>query len=151
MLARNRSRRRSGLSLIELLVLLAVLGVLLALAAIQGRAIAQRASERSVVNTFQQAVWQGATLAAARGFRTELVRDGDALEVRRVSTGAMLRRFELDPGASLNLQDGQVVVFTPPGSIVVETLDALPDPIEIVAAGTTYELEVSLIGEVRVR
>ncbi len=74
MLARNRSRRRSGLSLIELLVLLAILGVLLGLAAIQGRAIAQRASERSVVNTFQQAVWQGATLAAARGFRTETER-----------------------------------------------------------------------------
>jgi len=151
MLARDRGGRRSGLSLIELLVLLAVLGVLLGLAAIQGRAIAQRASERSVVNTFQQAVWQGATLAAARGFRTELVRDGDVLEVRRVSTGETLRRFELDSRASLNLQDGQVVVFTPPGSIVVETLDALPDPIEIVAAGTTYELEVSLIGEVRVR
>jgi prepilin-type N-terminal cleavage/methylation domain-containing protein len=144
-------RSRSGFTLLELLVVLAVLGVVFGLVAISGRAIAQRASERSVVNTFQQAVWQGATMAAARGFRTELVRDGDLLLLRREATGAEIRRFELDPNATLNLADGQLLVFTPPGAVLEASLDALPDPIQITAAGTTYELDISLIGEVRVR
>jgi prepilin-type N-terminal cleavage/methylation domain-containing protein len=148
---RNPRRSRSGFSLLELLVVLAVLSVVFSLVAITGRTFVQRASERSVVDTFQQAVWQGATSAAARGFRTELVLDGNELTIRRVSTGDVLRRFELDGNAAWNLDDGQVLVFTPPGAIDEATLDALPDPIEIVAAGTTYQFEVSLIGEVRVR
>ncbi len=90
-----------------------------------------------MVNTFQQAVWQGATMAAARGFRTELVRDGDELVVRRVSNGDVLRSFELDANATLNVADGQVLVFTPPGAVLEASLAALPDPIEIVAAGRT--------------
>lgn len=148
---RNGRTSRRGISLLELLVVLAVLAVAFALAAIAGRGIAQRTSERSVVNTFQQSVWQGATMAAARGFRTELVRAGDELVVRRLATGDVLRRFELDGNATLNVPDGQVLVFTPPGAVLDASLAALPDPIEIVAAGRTYELDVSLIGEVRVR
>lgn len=144
-------RPRAGLSLLELIVVLAILAVVFTIVATSGRGIAQRASERSAVNTFQQAVWQGATMAAARGFRTELVRDGGELVVRRLADGDVLRRFEIDANVALNVPDGQVLVFTPPGAVLEASLDALPDPIEIVAAGTTYALEVSLIGEVRVR
>ena len=148
---RNVRTSRSGFSLLELLVVLAILGVVFTLVATTGRVFVQRASERSVVATFQQAVWQGATAAAARGFRTELVLEGDVLSIRRLSTGDVLRSYELDGNASWNVADGQVLVFTPPGAIDETTLDALPDPIQIVAAGTTYQFEVSLIGEVRVR
>ena len=146
-----RRRFQSGFSILELLVVLAVLGVVFSLVALTGRIFVQRASERSVVDTFQQAVWQGATAAAARRFPTELVLDADELLLRRVSTGEVVRRFELDGNAAWNVADGQMLVFTPPGAVDEATLAALPDPIEIVAAGTTYRLEVSLIGEVRVR
>ncbi len=131
--------------------MLAILGIAFFFATIEGRDILRRTSERSVVATVQQAVWQGATLAAARGVRTELVRDGDVLEVRALVGGAVFRTFELDPGVTINLADGQILVFTPPGAVLQSSLDALPDPIEIVAAGTTYQLDISLIGEVRVR
>jgi prepilin-type N-terminal cleavage/methylation domain-containing protein len=146
-----RRRSSAGFSILELLVVLAILAVAFGLVAIAGRGILQRSAERSVVNTVQQAVWQGATMAAARGVRTELVRDGDVLTVRRLADGEVLRTFDLEPGATLNLDDGQVLVFTPPGSVLEASLDALPDPVRITAAGQTYELEVSLIGEVRVR
>ncbi len=147
----DAKQARDGFSLLELLIVLAILGIAFSLAAIGGRGILQRSAERSAVGTVQQAVWQGATIAAARGFRTELVRDGTVLNVRRLADGEVLRSFELDPGATLNLDDGQVLVFTPPGSVLESSLDALPDPVTVVAAGDSYELEISLIGEVRVR
>lgn len=151
---RRGRARRSGVTLIEILVVLAVLGIALGLAGFLGRGIAQRASERSAVNSLQQAVWQGATLAAARGFRTELVRVGNELQVRRLADGSVLRRFELEPSVTLNF-DGQVLVFTPPGTITPESLTALASlpggGLRVTAAGATYGFVVSLIGEVVVQ
>jgi len=61
-----RRRFQSGFSILELLVVLAVLGVVFSLVALTGRIFVQRASERSVVDTFQQAVWR-ALVAIAYG------------------------------------------------------------------------------------
>lgn len=142
--------------MIELLIVIAIIGIIAALGAISGRAIAQRASERAALNTVQQAVWQGSTLAAARGFRTALCRDDTELTIRQVMDpqdpncgGAVLRRFEIDGEVTLDgIDDGMSIVFTPPGTILQGTR---PASLTLTAAGTTYTLEVSLIGEVRVQ
>jgi prepilin-type N-terminal cleavage/methylation domain-containing protein len=144
--------RRAGVTLIELLIVIAIIGVVAGIAAISGRAIAQQSSERAALNTVQQAVWQGATLAAARGFRTELCRADEVLTVRRLVAGnacggEVLRTYEIDPEVTLSLANGSSMVFTPPGTIAAGTL---PGEITLTAAGNTYVLEVSLIGEVRV-
>lgn len=140
-------RSRAGLSLIELLLVIVIISIIVGFGVIQGRAIFQRADERSAVNTFQQAVWQGATAAAARGFRTELVRVDNELLVRRVSDGSVLRRYEFAAGVTLNVPSNPILVFTPPGRV-----DVLPsDPIQITADGQTRTLQISLIGEVRVQ
>ncbi len=142
--------------MIELLIVIAIIGIIAGLGAISGRAIAQRASERAALNTVQQVVWQGSTLAAARGFRTVLCRDATELAIRRVMdaenpncSGAVLRRFEIDEAVTLDgIDDGMSIVFTPPGTILAGTR---PATITLTAAGSTYDLEVSLIGEVRVQ
>ena len=145
--------RRSGITLIELLIVIAIIGVVAGIGAVSGRAIARGSSERAALNTVQQAVWQGATLAAARGFRTELCRANEVLAVRRLDVdagacaGELLRSYEIDAGVTLSLANGSTMVFTPPGTIAAGTL---PGEITLTAAGTTYTLEVSLIGEVRV-
>lgn len=146
------SHRSRGFTLLELLIVVAILGVVLGLTGILGRAIARQASERAALNTVQQSVWQGATLAAARGFRTELCRAGVELAIHRVDgdacEGPVLRRFEIDPNVSLSFAEGSVMVFTPPGTIDPATL---PGTVTLVAGSSTYTLEVSLIGEVRVQ
>jgi len=155
----TRSRiagHRSGITLIELLVVIAIIGVIAGLGAVSGRLIAQNASERAALNTVQQAVWQGATLAAARGFRTVLCRDGTDLTIREVvdrdapdCSGDVLRSFEIDEAVTLTgIGDGTSIIFTPPGTIAD---GSLPASIELTAAGNAYDLEVSLIGEVRVQ
>lgn len=148
MVMRNRPQRsQSGLSLVELLIIIAILGVVLGITVGAGGQYIRRANERSAVNTFQQAVWQGATAAAARGFRTELVRNGNELQVRRASDGSVLRRYEFAAGVTMNVPANPILVFTPPGRV-----DTLPtDPIQITADGEIFTLQVSLIGEVRVQ
>lgn len=109
----------------------------------------RRANERSAVNTFQQAVWQGATAAAARGFRTELVHVGDELLVRRVSDSSVIRRYDLAAGVTVTVpgNPNPILTFTPPGRVL-----ALPaGSVQITADGVTYNLQISLIGEVRVQ
>lgn len=148
--------RRAGVTLIELIIVIAIIGIVAGFAAISGRAVAQRASERAALNTIQQAVWQGSTLAAARGFRTVLCRDGTDLVVRRVvdqndpdCSGDALRSYEIDEEVVLTgIADGVSIVFTPPGTIAAGTL---PASINLTAAGSSYALEVSIIGEVRVQ
>jgi prepilin-type N-terminal cleavage/methylation domain-containing protein len=146
---------RSGITLIELLVVIAIIGIIAGLGAISGRVIARNASERAVLNTVQQAVWQGATLAAARGFETELCWDGVELAIRRgaaeACTGAMLRGYEVAASVAETLEglsDVTPIVFTPPGMILEGTR---PGAITLDVAGSSYVLEVSLIGEVRVQ
>lgn len=126
---------------------MAIVAVVVGWAAISGRALIQRANERSAVNTFQQAVWQGATAAAARGFRTELVHIGDELLVRRASDSSVIRRYELAAGVAMSAPTNPILIFTPPGRVL-----ALPEtPIQITADGVTSTLQISLIGEVRVQ
>lgn len=126
---------------------MAIIAIVTGFAWMQGRAMSQRASERSAVNTFQQAVWQGSTAAAARGFRTELVRSGNELLVRRSSDASVIRRYEIAPTVTLNVPANPILTFTPPGRVL-----SLPaTPIQITADGTTYTLTISLIGEVRVQ
>lgn len=143
-------RSRAGLTLLELLVVLAIVGAIAGIVAIAGRPVVQGQEAAAAVRTVQQSVWQGATMAASRGVRTLLVLTNGVLEVRRADDDALIRSFALPSQASLNVEDGTLLAFTPPGKVDEETLKDLPDPFRITAKDKVYDLEVSLIGEVRV-
>lgn len=144
----NRRARAAGFTLIELLMVLAIAGLLGGIGFVSGRAIVRGQQSRSGLNSLQQSVWQGATAAASRGIRTELVRAGPELRIRNADNGAVLRTFELPDGVSTNLPQGTSLVFTPPGKVDAGTLAALPEPLTVTANGTVYTVTVSLIGEV---
>lgn len=138
-----------GLSIIELLIVLALVGILSSIGVFNGLRALQGQQEQAAVRSIQQSIWQGATAASARGVETELVRNGRQLLVREVVSGRMLRREELPVGVSTNLPTGQVLRFTPPGQIARATLEALPNPLVVEITNRRYQLRVSLIGEVR--
>jgi prepilin-type N-terminal cleavage/methylation domain-containing protein len=145
---------RKGFTLIEVLIVLAIIGVLSGIGFISGRRVLRGQQDRSAVNTLQQSVWQGATVAASRGIRTVLYRDANDLQVRAVNddgtTGDVIRTFSLPDGVATNLPATESLVFTPPGKVEPSTLASLPDPLTLVANGTTYDVSISLIGEVKV-
>jgi prepilin-type N-terminal cleavage/methylation domain-containing protein len=143
------SWRQNGFSIIELLVVLAIIGVVVGIGVFNGLRVLQGQQERAAVRSIQQSIWQGATAASARGVETELVRNDRQLLVREVVSGRTLRREELPAGVSTNLPAGQVLRFTPPGRVAIATLRALPEPLVVEASGRRYQLRVSLIGEVQ--
>lgn len=143
------SSRNKGITVVELLIVLAIVGVLAGLVALNGRRVLMGQESRAAVTSVQQTVWQGATAAAARGVVTRLTRAGDRFTLTDTATGATLRTFDLPSQVTSNWPQGQALDFTPPGRIDVATLDALPEPLTITANDNSYALLISLIGEVK--
>ncbi len=149
--ARPSSFRRSaaGFTLIELLIVMAILGAISGVAFVSGRQILRGQQEQAAINTVQQSIWQGATAAASRGIRAELFRNGTTIQVRNSADLSVIRAFDLPANVTFNLPEGVSLLFTPPGKIDIASLDALPKPLTLVANDRTYELQISLIGEVK--
>lgn len=144
----NPARAR-GVTLIELLIVLAIVGTVGATTFVAGRQILSGQQRATALNTVRQSVRSGATTAAARGVPLELFRDGSALILRRLSDSAELRRFDLPAGTTIGFPSGQVLRFTPPGKIESASLAALPDPLLLQAGDRTIRLQISTIGEVQ--
>jgi len=147
-----RNAGSSGFTLLELLVVAAIIGIVAGIAVMSGRPLARAQAEEAAFRTVQQSVWQGATMAASRGVRTQLTYTGSTLDVMNQSSGAVIRTFELPAAASINVPSGTTLLeFTPPGKVDEASLAALPDPLTITSNGRARDVEVSLIGEVRLR
>lgn len=144
-------RDRAGFTVLELLVAVAIAGVVLSLAVVGGRRILVGQEQRSALTTVQQSVWQGATAAAARGRELELVIAGPGLVLRFADDASVVRTFELPADVSFNLEndDRLLLRFTPPGTLDPVALAALPDPLVVTTGQGEFVLTLSVIGEVR--
>lgn len=140
-------RTSSGMTLLELLIVMAILAVVLGIGVINGRAIAQRQSAKGAVATFQQSVWQGATAASSRGLTVNLNRTADGLALVDVASDRVLRRYDL-PSTVVIPVENPILSFTPPGKVDLTSFNSLPDEFVINTGEGRYRLEISLIGEV---
>lgn len=137
--------KRRGLSLLEILIVLAVLSITAGFVAIGSRNILQGQEERAAVTSVQTLFWQGATAASSRGKTLELVRSGSVLSVREQDSGTTIRREELPNEVDLSLPDGLIATFVAPGKVSMASSDSFT----IQGKEKTYVMTVSLIGEVK--
>src|SRR5690606_16534078 len=109
-------RRDTGITVLELLVVVAILAVVLGICVINGRAIAQRQAAHGAIATFQQSVWHGSTLAASRGLTVELNRTASVLSLVDVGSQRVLLRYDLPPGVVIP-NENPILSFTQPGKV----------------------------------
>lgn len=138
---------KQGFTLIELIVIVAITGIILGIGTINGRRTLQNSEENASINTIQQSIWQAATSASARGSIITLNRNGTDLTLN-LPNGDIVRNFELSDSVSTNLPEGVVLTFLPPGEIQQSSYDNLSQPITITTSKGSHNLRVSLIGEV---
>lgn len=144
-LVRVPGAQTTGVSLVELLIVLALVGVIAAIAIGTGTRTAAGQAEAAAVRAIQQSVWQGATAAAARGRETQLIITSRRLEVREVASGALVRADDLPEAIVTNLPN---LVFSPPGRVRADSLASVPEDVFVRTSDSQFSLLVSAIGEV---
>jgi prepilin-type N-terminal cleavage/methylation domain-containing protein len=143
-------KKQQGFSLIEILIVIAIIGILAGIAFVSGRQILRGQQEIAAPSVVQQSVWQGATGAASRGISIKLMKAGSVLKLVNAADDKEIRRFEFSDEVTTNIPEGQVLLFLPTGKVDTASLAALPQPLTITTSNNTYKLTVSLIGEVKV-
>jgi len=141
-------RSQAGFSVLELLIVLAIIGVVVGIGVLNGRQALDRQQERAAFNSLRQTVWQGATAASARGQRVFLQLSGRELSLRIGSaSGNQLRSENLPAGVETNLPQGTVLIFEPPGKIESGLLPAAGQ-YWFEAGSNRVDLIFSVIGKV---
>ena len=138
---------RLGFTLVEILVVLAVIGIALSIGFVGLAQMRQSQESRAGIQTVRQMVLAGATLAASRGLALELVRGGNRLNIRTQANQAVLRSAELPSSLASQLPNGVWLEYTPAGMVVIPS--GFTNPFSLTDRGKTYSLRISLIGEVR--
>lgn len=148
--ASQQIRTPGGFTLLELIVVMAILGVAAGLGIAQMRNIGQRQQALATVDQIRQLFWQGATAAASRGGTNFLlVRSGNTLQVQSQVDGSVLRSVTLPNGVRCSLSNGTLATFTSPGKVIFSSSFPANRQFTISAAGQTFTLTATLIGEVR--
>lgn len=143
-------RKKQAFSLAEILIVLAIISIIAGLSFVSGRRQLTKQEENATVSSFAQIVLQGATAAASRGVEVVLLRSGNEIILVRSDNNNVLESFDIPVTVATNLvANGEILRFAPQGWVDVNSLAALPSPVEFTTSDKTYELTVSLIGEVK--
>lgn len=144
--------RAAGLTLLEVLLVVAILAVVLGIGVFNGRQAVTAQGELAAINSLQQTVWQGATAASARGQVVTMRMEGHDLVLRvgDDGEGQVLRRESFPADVITNMPQGNVLLFTPPGKVEINSLAEAQDFYLGTSKGQSF-FEISVIGEVRVR
>ena len=142
---------KKGFTLLELLIVVAIVGVVLGIGVINGQRIAAAQEQRAAVQSVRLLISQGATAAASRGITGKLVRTGDTLTAINTSSNSVMGKVELPEDVTSNLPEGDLLDFLPPGKLKFE--DTFPrvgsiPTFTITALEKTHTLQVSIIGEI---
>ncbi len=139
-----------GFTLLEFLVVMAILGIAAGIGIAQFRNLGQRQQAAATVDQIRQLFWQGATAAASRGGTNFLlVRSGNTLRVESQVNGSVLRSVTLPSGVTCSLSEGTLATFTSPGKVNFSSSFPANRQFTVSANGRTYTLTATLIGEVR--
>ena len=131
-----------GFSLIEILVVIAILSVFASLTFVSGRRVMQSQDQLAAISILKQSLIRASLSANAKGKQLELKQNGSSIELKDATK--TLEQFDLPSGFSVNWPD---LMFRESGLIDVASLPT--DKIVLSGPKGTYELKISLIAEMK--
>jgi type II secretory pathway pseudopilin PulG len=143
------SGHRAGFSFTEIVVILAIIGVISGIA-LGVYAQAQKGQEaKAGITSIRQIVAQGATAAASRGIPLELWRADNKLEVRTLeATPQVLHAVSVPSQLASQFPTGSAwLSYNSVGRVVLPS--GFTNPQTFTSGNYSYQLSFSLIGEVK--
>jgi len=131
-----------GFSLIEILVVIAILSVFASLTFVSGRRVMQSQDQLAAISILKQSLIRASLSANAKGKQLELKQTGSSIKL--IDGTKTLEQFDLPQGFSVNWPD---LVFRESGLIDVTSLGS--NTILLQGPQQTYELKISLIAEMK--
>lgn len=140
---------RRGFSLLELLVVVALVAVFASVTFVSGRRVMQSQDELAAISIMKQSLIRAATAATSRGKEMELSHNNSVISLKESLSQKEVQRFDLPKNSQLNLSSGSFLVFRENGQIHPASLNALPQPLILSTHSKSYTLSISLIGEMK--
>lgn len=131
-----------GFSLIEILVVIAILSVFASLTVVSGRRVMQSQDQLAAISILKQSLIRASLSSNAKGKPLELKQNGSSIELKDGTK--TLEQFDLPSGFTVNWP---TLVFRESGLIDVASMGT--DTILLEGPKETYELKISLIAEMK--
>ena len=144
---------KSAFSLIEILIVVAIVGILAMVGFVSSSNIKVKQEEHAAVEMLRQSVAFAASSSGAKGERLRLVFDDSANTLLlKDANNAVLEQYKFPNSVTTDLDNGDMLEFTPLGWVDSASLsgsDGFPNPIQLSTADKTYNITISLIAEVK--
>jgi prepilin-type N-terminal cleavage/methylation domain-containing protein len=145
---KTKKNKTRGFTMLELLIAVAIIGVLASIVFVSGRQIVLRQEGPDTISQFKQIVSRGGSVAAARGKDVQLKYQNREFILREKVSEKYIHSFEIPASVSINLSEGATLEFAPSG--LIKSLAAVPNPVIVNSKDKTYQLRLSIIGQMKV-
>ena len=146
-------KHKVGFSLVEILIVLAIVGILATVGFVSSNNIKVKQEEHAAVAMLRQGIAAAATGSAAKGQRLSLVyRSAGKKLVLEDENYQTLEEYKFPKSVSSDLDNGDRLEFTPLGWVDSNSLSGsggFPNPITLSTNDKNYHLTISLIAEVK--
>ena len=134
--------------MLELLIVIALVAILASIGLVSGRRIMLRQEGNSTIGQLRQILSRGGSVASARGLEVRLSYQGKKFTLFEKTSEKVIQAFDVPTSVSINLTEGAVLDFAPSG--LIKSLASIPSPIILSGNGKTYQLQLSIIGQMKV-
>lgn len=141
--------RQGGFTLLEMLIVLAIAGVLMGVGLNAIRQVQRGGQENAFVTNLSLSIKGAASYAASRRTQVTMIRAGDVVRFVNASSEQIEdgQGIRIPSTVNTNIPDGAALTFGPNGSV---TARAVPQPLMIASQDREWAMQISTIGDTRV-